>query len=128
MFVQIDQSNLTSVKSFEKLKFGIFINCFDSTFRICFSINRNAKISQIAIKTISNLKNQSNVKIRFFRQEYFVDVDVTHIKLNIRVETSLTNAKKYELIKSSIKSFELFKKFKFNIFNNKFKSTFRVCF
>ena len=60
-----------------------------------------------------------------FQQKYIVVVNVDYININIRVETTLTNAKKYNSIKSSIKSIE---KFKFNNFNNKFNSTSRVYF
>ena len=51
--------------------------------------------------------------------------------IDIRVETSLTNAKNNNSIKLSIKLFKSlksFKKLKFNIFNNKFNSTSRFCF
>ena len=59
----VDQSNLTSINSF---KSNIFINCFNSTFRICFSINRNAKISQNAINKIKSFKSfKSNKSIKF---------------------------------------------------------------
>ena len=120
-----DQSN------FKSIKFNTFINCFNSTSRFCFSINRTAETSQyqqIAIDAMS---------FRFFEQEYIVVADVYHINKNIRVETSLTNARKYNSIKSSIKLFKShksFKKLKFSIFsnkfnfNNKFNSTSRICF
>ena len=65
------------------------------------------------------------------QQEYIVATNVYHINKNIHVETSLTNAKKYNSIKSAIKlfkSFKSFNKFKFNIFSSKFNSTSRICF
>ena len=61
-----------------------------------------------------------------FQQKYIIVVNVDHININVRVETTLTHAKEYEMIKSSIKSFKLSKKFKFNIFSNNFNSTFRI--
>ena len=115
------------------------INNLCSTSRFYFSINRTAKISQyqhIAIDQTLSLKNQSKIKMQSFcqfKQKYIVDVDVTHININIRVETTLTKAKKYKLSKSiesmikSFKSIKLFKKFKFNSFINCFNSTSRLC-
>ena len=104
-------------------------NCFNSTSRFCSSVNRVTEISQyrrIAIDETFDLKIQQKIKncfsFRFFEQKYIVVADVDYINKNIRVETLLTNAKKYNSIKSSIKSIE---KLKFNIFNNKFNSTFR---
>ena len=132
-FKFVDQSNFTSIKS---IKFNIFINCFNSTFRVCFSINQIAETSQIAIDAISSLKNRFKSKtfktksFRSFEQEYIVVADVDHINKNIRVETSLTNTKKYNSIKSSIrlfKSLKSFKKLKFNIFSSRFNSTSRFC-
>ena len=133
-FKSVSQSNFTSIKS---IKFSTFINCFNSTFRFCFSVNQITKTSQyqrIAIDETSDLKIRQKIKncfsFRFFEQEYIVVADVDHTKKNIRVETSLTNARKYNSIKSSIKlfkSFKLFRKFKFNVFSSKFNSTSRVC-
>ena len=134
-----DQSNSTSIKS---NKFNTFINCFNSTFRICFSINQDAKISHIAFETnftsliksikASSLKTQQRIKIRVSinssKSKYFVAANVNHINKNIRVETSLTNARKYNSIKSSIKSsFKSFKSFKSVVVINSFDSTFRFC-
>ena len=65
------------------------------------------------------------------QQKYIVAANVYHINKNIRVETSLTNAKNYNSIKSLIKLFKSlksFKKLKFNIFSSRFSSTSRVCF
>ena len=127
-FKFVDQSNSTSIKS---IKFNTFISCFNSTFRICFSINQITKTSQIAIDAISNLKNRFKLKtfktklFRFFEQKYIVVVDINYINKNIRVETSLTNAKKYNSIKLSIKRF---KSFKSVVFINSFDSTSRFCF
>ena len=134
-FKFVDQSNFTSIKSINSRKFNFFINCFCSTFRFCFSINRITKISQhqyIAIDETSDLKIQQKIKnrfsFRFFEQKYIVVADVNYINKDIRVETSLTNAKKYNSIKSSIKSIEKFKSIKFSIFINCFNSIFRICF
>ena len=125
-FKSVDKSNFTSIKS---IKFSTFINCFNSTSRFCLSINRTTKTSQyrrIAIDETFDLKIQQKIKncfsFRFFEQEYIVVADVDYINKDIRVKTSLTNARKYNSIKSSIKSTE---KLKFNIFSSKFNSTFR---
>ena len=133
-FKFVDQSNSTSIKS---IKFNTFINCFNSTSRICFSINQIARILQIAIDAISSLKSRFKSKTsttkssRFFEQEYIVVADVDHIKKDIRVETSLTNARKYNSIKSSIKLFKSlksFKKLKFSIFSSRLNSTSQIDF
>ena len=135
--IAIDEAS--NLKIQQKFKFNVFINNFNSTSRICSSINQNARISHIAFETnftslikstkTSSLKTQQKIKIRVSidssKSRYFVVADVDHINKNIRVETSLTNAKKYNSIKSLIKSIE---KLKFNNFNNKFNSTSRVCF
>ena len=122
-------------QSFKSFKFNVFINCFCSISRICFSVNRVTEISQyqnIAIDEIFDLETQQKIKncflSRSFEQEYIVVADVDYIKKDIRVETLLTNAKKYNYnsIKSSIKLFKSlksFRKFKFSIFN----SISRVC-
>ena len=117
-FKFVDQSN------FKSIKFNTFINCLNSTFRFCSSVNRTAKTSQyqqIAIDAMS---------FRSFEQEYIVVANVYYINKNIRVETSLTKTKKYNSIKSSIKLFKShksFRKLKFNIFNNKLNSISRIC-
>ena len=112
-----DQSNFTLIKS---IKFNTFISYFNSTFRICFSINQNARTSHIALETnftlliksikALNLETQQEIKIRVSidssKSKYLVVVDIDYINKNIRVETSLTNAKKYNSIKSLIKSTE----------------------
>ena len=133
-----------SIKSIDSskikwLKSNFLINNFCSTFRFYFSINRAAKTSQyqhIAIDQTSSLKNQSKIKMQSFcqfKQEYIVDVDVTHININIRVKTTLTKTKEYKLNKSiesmikSFKSVKLFKKLKFSSSINCFNSTFRFC-
>ena len=129
-FKSVDQSNFTSIISF---KSSSLINSLCSTLQSCSSVNRAAKTSQyqhIAIDHISNLENKSKIKMQSFKQKYFVDVDVTHTNINIRVETSLTKAKKYNLIKTSIKSFKsvnLLKKLKSSIYIDESNSTSRVC-
>ena len=129
------ESIKSSINSTKKLKFSIFSNRFNSTLRIDFSINQVAETSQhehIAIDETSSLKTQQKIKncfsSRSFEQEYIVVTNVDHTTKDIRVETSLTNARKYESVKSLIKSDKLIKKLKFRIFNNKFSSTSRVCF
>ena len=118
-------------QSFKSFKFNAFINCLCSKFRIYFSINRTAETSQYQQIAIDETLNQRKFKsfemqsLCTFQQEYIVVVDVDYININIRVETTLTNAKKYNSIQSSIKSTE---KLKFNNFNNEFNSTSRVCF
>ena len=127
-----------SIKSIEKLKFNIFSSRFNSTSRVYFSINQNAKNLHIAfeinftsliksIKTL-NLKTQQKIRIRvsidLLKSKYFIVVDINYINRNIRVETSLTNAKRYNSNKSSIKRF---KSFKFVVFINSFNSTSRFC-
>ena len=63
-----DQSNSTSIKS---IKFNIFINCFNSTSRVCFSINQNARISHIALdKTLSSTLCRS---FKFFKFVVFIN-------------------------------------------------------
>ena len=140
LFSMFDQINIINYfkfvnQSFKSFKFNAFINCFCSTFRIYFSVNQDARTSRIAIDETSDLEIQQKIKncfsSRSFEQEYIVVASVDHIKKNIRVETSLTNARKYNSIKSSIKLFKSlksFKKLKFNIFSNKFNSTSRICF
>ena len=103
-FRSVDQSNSTSISSF---KSSSFISNFCSTLRLYSSINRTAETSQyqhIAVDQTSNLENESKTKMQSFRQKYLVDADVIHINLDIRVETTLTRARKYKSIKSSIKS------------------------
>ena len=138
--IAIDETS--SLKIQQKFKFDVFINNFNSTSRVCFSVNQDAKTSHIAFETnftslikstkTSSLKTQQKIKIRVSidssKSRYFVVADVDHINKNIRVETSLTNAKKYNSIKSSIKSTEKFKSIKFSIFINCFNSTSRICF
>ena len=119
-----DQSNSTSIKS---IKFSTFINCFNSTSRVCFSINQDAKTSHIAFETNFTSLIKSRIKTRASidssESKYLVAADVDHINKDIRVETSLTNARKY----NSIKSLKSFKKLKFSIFSSRFNSTSRVC-
>ena len=119
-------------QSFKSFKFSAFINCFCSTFGVYFSVNRTAETSQyqqIAIDETFDLKNQQKIKNCFslneFRQKYIVVADLYHTNKNIRLETSLTNARKYNSVKSSNKSIE---KFKFSIFNSRFNSTSRFRF
>ena len=92
--IQIDQLNFISINSF---KSNVFINCFNSTFRICFSINRTTNISQychIAIDTISNIMIQSKIEfyvfVKQFKQKNIVIINNNNINKNNRVETSLT--------------------------------------
>ena len=127
-----DQSNSTSIKS---IKFSIFSNRFSSTSRVCFSVNQDARTSHIAFETNftslirSRIKNR--VSIDSSKSRYLVAADVDHINKDIRVETSLTNAKKYNSIKSSIKfliSLKSFKSFKSAVSINSFNSTSRFCF
>ena len=113
-FSMSDQVKITSYfkfvdQSFKSFKFNAFINCFCSTLRIFFSINRATETSQyqqIAIDEISNQREFKSFEMQSlctFQQKYIVATNVYHINKNIRVETSLTNAKKYNSIKSSIK-------------------------
>ena len=124
-FKFVNQSNFTSIKS---IKFSIFINCFNSTLRICFSINQDARISHIALETNFTSLIKSRIKTRasidWLKSKYLVVADVDHSIKNIRVETSLTNAKKYNSIKSSIKRF---KSFKSVVSINSLNSTSRFC-
>ena len=65
-FKFVDQSNFTSINSF---KFVVFINCFCSTFRFYFSINRTSKISQyqnIAIDEASNQQKFKTIEMQLF--------------------------------------------------------------
>ena len=101
-FKFVDQSDFTS------FKFAVFINSFNSTSRICFSINQNARILYIAFETnftsliksikTSNLEIQQRIKMRVSvnssESKYIVVVDIDFIYRIIRVETSLTNARK----------------------------------
>ena len=52
-FKFVDQSNFTSIKSFKSFKFAVFINCFCSTSRFYFSVNRTeeSNSNQQKIKT-----------------------------------------------------------------------------
>ena len=103
-FRSVDQSNSTSISSF---KSSSFISNFCSTLRLYSSINRTAETSQyqhIAVDQTSNLENESKTKMQSPRQKYLVDADVIHTNLDIRVETTLTRARRYKSIKSSIKS------------------------
>ena len=141
-FKSVDQSNFTSIKSINSRKFNFFINNLNSISRVCSSINQDARISHIASETnftslikstkTLNLEIQQKINIRAsadsLKSKYLVVADVDHINKNIRVETSLTNAKKYNSIKSLIKSIEKFKSIKFNTFINCFNSTSRICF
>ena len=124
-----DQSNSTSIKS---IKFSTFISCFNSTSRVCFSVNQNARTSHIALETNLTSLIKSRIKTRASvdssESRYLVVADVDHINKDIRVETSLTNAKRYNSVKSSIKSTEKFKSIKFSTFISCFSSTSRVCF
>ena len=65
-----DQSNFISINSF---KANIFINRFNSTFRICFSINQNAKISQIAIDKIKLLIKSFKTSNKSFKYVVFIN-------------------------------------------------------
>ena len=125
---------IKSLKSSKSFKSVVFINSLNSTFRLCSSVNRTAKISQyqhIEIDQTSNLEDESKIKTQSLRQKYLVDADVIHINIDIRVETTLTKAKKYKLsksIKSMIKSFKsikLIKSLKSAVFVNSFCSTLR---
>ena len=132
------KSSIKSVYSskIKWLKSSSLISCFCSTFRLCSSFNQTTKFSQyqhIAIDQTSSLENQSKINMQSFcqslRQKYLVDADVTHINLNIRVETTLTEAKEYKLIKSLIKSFKsvkLFKELKFSTCIDEFSSILRL--
>ena len=129
----------SSLKTQQKFKSDVFISNSSSTSRVCFSINQNARISHIAFETnftslikstkASSLEIQQRIKIRVSidksKSKYRVAADVDYINKNIHVETSLTNAKKYNSNKSSIKRF---KSFKSVVFINSFNSTFRFCF
>ena len=116
----------------KRLKSSSLISCFCSTSRFYSSVNQTAETSQyqrIAIDQTSNLENQSKIKMQSFRQKYLVDADVIHINSDIRVETTLTELKKYKSIKSLIKSFKsvkLFKKLKFSTRIDEFNSTLRL--
>ena len=126
-FKSADQSNSTSIKS---IKFNTFISCLNSTSRVCYSVNQNAKISHIALETNFTSLIKSRIKIRASidssKSRYLVAADVDHSIKDIRVETSLTDAKKYNSIKSSIKSsIKRFKSLKFVVFINSLNSTFR---
>ena len=145
--IAIDETSNSKIK--QKFKFDVFINNFNSTSRVCSSINQDARISHIASETnftslITSTKTSSlkiqKIKIRVsidsLESRYLVAANVDHINKDIRVETSLTNAKRYNSIKSSIKSIEKLKfksiksieKLKFNNFNSKLNSTSRVRF
>ena len=50
-FKFVDQSNFTSIKSINSRKFSLFINNLNSTSRICFSVNQDARTSHIAFET-----------------------------------------------------------------------------
>ena len=141
-FSMFDQIKIISYfkfvdQSFKSFKFNAFINCFCSTFRIYFSVNRTAETSQyqqIAIDETSNQRKFKSFEMQLLctsQQKYIVATNVYHINKNIRVETLLTNAKEYNSIKSLIKLFKSlksFRKLKFSIFSNKLNSTSRVCF
>ena len=135
--IAIDETS--SLETQQKFKSDVFINNSSSTSRICSSINQNARTSHIALETnltslikstkTSSLEIQQRIKTRVSidksKSRYRVVADVDHINKNIRVETSLTNAKKYNSNKSSIKRF---KSFKSAVSINSFNSTFRFCF
>ena len=144
MFSQIKIINYFKFvdQSIKSIKFNIFINCLNSTSRICFSINQDARTSHIAFETnftsLIRSKIKNRVSIDSSESRYLVAADVDHINKDIRVETSLTNAKRYNSIKSSynsikssiklFKSLKSSKKLKSSIFSSRFNSTSRVCF
>ena len=123
------KSLIKSNKLIKKFKFDVFFSKLNSTSRVYVSINQVARTSQIAIDAISSLKNRFKLKTfktkssRSFEQKYIVAADVDHTNKDTRVETSLTNAKKYNSIKSSIKF--SFKSLKSVAIISSFNSTFR---
>ena len=51
------KSSIKSIEKFKSIKFNIFINCFNSIFRICFSINQNKIKSLKPFKLIKLFKS-----------------------------------------------------------------------
>ena len=101
---QAGQPNPTSANS---LKSSTSTSCPSPALRPRLPANRAAGTPQyqhIAPDETSNLENQPKAKIQAPRQKYLVDADVTHTNLGIRVETTLTQAGEYELVKASAKS------------------------
>ena len=121
-----DQSNSTSIKS---IKFNTFISCLNSTFRICFSINQNARTSQhqhIAIDETSSLETQQKLKFSIFSSR-FSSTSRFCFSVNQIAETSQYQHIEIDKIKSlkSFKSIKLFKSLNSVAIISTFNSTFR---
>ena len=106
----------SSTNSAEKLKSSISSNRLSSAPRACSPANQVARTPQIVTDAISSLKSRPKPKALRTkssspsRQRYLADAVIDHTNQNIRVETPLTNAKKYESTKSLAKSDKLAKK------------------
>ena len=98
----------SSAKSAEKLKSSISSSRPSSTPRACSPANQDARTPHIAPEANLTSLIKSRIKTRASTDQsgprYLAAAGVDHTNKAIRVETPLTNAEKYNSVKSSIKS------------------------